>query len=267
MQIAQVAELAHQVAQGGIDGLDMEFQVDLGVVVGMSLDRDEAKRRLADKDALKESLVENLCAYLAELNDDDVGSLITGYRLTRASEGAGGEEIRLTALNNMETLADSEFENYDFGDGVQISDHGRWDKTDPKDWIKKAYAVFEGDAAEDGSHSLSFHVRFADDGGVSEAYTLECEKGLEIGRRVLPCVRVEYHPAFWGGDFDGVGQFVLIPLRDVAAFAMGSSRNDAVEMAFRKQTNQDSVHIIHYSLDELYDQHGKPILRGKSGQR
>lgn len=266
MQIAQVAELAKQAAQGGIDGMDMEFRVDLGVVVGLSFDREEAKRLLTDKDALKEALVENLCAYLAELNDDDVGSLITGYRLTRATEGAGGEDTRLAALNNREALADAEFENYDFGDGVQITDHGRWDKSDPKDWIKKAYAVFEGDAAEDDTHMLSFHVRFDDDGGVSEAYALECEKGQEIGRRVLPCVRVEYDPAFWGGDFDGVGQFVLIPLRDVVAFAMVTSRNDAVEKAFRKLTNQDSVHIIHYSLDELYDQCGEPFLRGKSGQ-
>lgn len=159
-----------------------------------------------------------------------------------------------------ESMADTLFEHYDFGDGVQVLDHGRWDISDPLDFIKIAYVEYQDDAPNASSHKISFHVGFTERGTAREAYALDCEKGQEIGVRLVPCVQVEYDSAFWGGDYDGVGKFVLIPLSLIGEYAMQSpDGNDGVELAFTKITTLDSVHIIHYTLDELYDQDGTPL--------
>ena len=70
-------------------------------------------------------------------------------------------------------------------------------------------------------------------------------------------VKVEYDPVFFGGEYSGVGTFVLIPLSLVVAAA--AECDDYVELAFRKHTKLDSMHIIHYTLDEQYDENGKLI--------
>lgn len=159
-----------------------------------------------------------------------------------------------------ESMADALFEHYDFGDGVQVLDHGRWDTRDPLDFTKTVYVEYQDDAPNANSHKVSFHVRFTWCGAAREAYALECENGREIGVRLVPCVRVEYDSAFWGGDYDGVGDSVLIPLSLIGECAMQDpDGDDGVELAFTKITTLDSVHIIHYTLDELYDQEGNPL--------
>lgn len=84
---------------------------------------------------------------------------------------------------SLEVLADREFELYDFGEGVMVLDHGRWNTSDPRDYTKIAYVEFEDDAPEADSHKVSFHVRFDAAGKVTVAYALECDKGQEIGQR------------------------------------------------------------------------------------
>lgn len=57
-------------------------------------------------------------------------------------------------------------------------------------------------------------------------------------------IQVEYDLQFWGGDYSGVGQFAYVPATLVDELG--------VEEAFQAHTGIDPVHIVHYSLDELY---------------
>lgn len=68
-------------------------------------------------------------------------------------------------------------------------------------------------------------------------------------------VRVEYDPLYTGGDYSGTGQFAYLPMDLVEAFAKEDQGGDGVELAFAKMTKLDSMHIVHYSLDERYNQH------------
>ena len=84
-----------------------------------------------------------------------------------------------------EEAAQRAFDRYDFGDGIQILDHKRW-QTDEScgqdDWIKVAYAQFHNDPDGDPSRKISFHVRF--DKGTDRlvgAYAYLCDSGEEIG--------------------------------------------------------------------------------------
>jgi hypothetical protein len=73
-------------------------------------------------------------------------------------------------------------------------------------------------------------------------------------------IRVEYDPLYIGGDYNGVGRFVLIPLSLVDDYAKADpDGDDGVELAFTKITKQDCTHIVHYTLDELYNQDGELI--------
>lgn len=168
-------------------------------------------------------------------------------------EGAG-------TVIDRESMADALFEHYDFGDGVQVLDHGRWNTSDPLDFFKTVYVEYQDDAPDADSRKVSFHVRFTERGAALETYALECDSGQVIGVPVVPCVRVEYDPSFWGGDYDGVGQFVHIPLSLIEECALQDpDGDDGVELAFTKCTTQDCIHIIHYTPDELYDQRGNPL--------
>ncbi len=65
-------------------------------------------------------------------------------------------------------------------------------------------------------------------------------------------VRVEYDEEFFGGDYSGVGNFAFVNLIDING--LGS-----VETAFKQTTGIETIHIIHYSEDELYDVNGNLI--------
>lgn len=75
----------------------------------------------------------------------------------------------------------------------------------------------------------------------------------------IPHIKVEYDPLYTGGDYAGTGQFVLIPLSVIEASKAETSADDVVGLAFRKHTKQDSMHIIHYTMDEVYNQAGELI--------
>jgi hypothetical protein len=63
-------------------------------------------------------------------------------------------------------------------------------------------------------------------------------------------IRVEYDEDFFGGNYSKTGSFALVKLVDVNS--LGS-----VEAAFKASTGIETIHIIHYSLDELYDADGE----------
>ena len=62
-------------------------------------------------------------------------------------------------------------------------------------------------------------------------------------------VQVEWDPYFYGGDYNGVGSFAYIPYNE-------NMTDEDLESAFEKHTGRSKTHIIHYSFDELYDEHG-----------
>ncbi len=66
--------------------------------------------------------------------------------------------------------------------------------------------------------------------------------------------RVEYDPKFFGIDYDGVGQFVLIRHDKIEDFG-------SLESAFEHQTGLLRCNIIHYCMDDIYDQYGDEIGR------
>jgi hypothetical protein len=70
-----------------------------------------------------------------------------------------------------------------------------------------------------------------------------------------PRVRFEYDLNYRGGDYRGVGAFVYVPLAVVESFEHDP---DADRKAFYRHTGHDPIHIVHYSLDELWDSNGEP---------
>lgn len=89
---------------------------------------------------------------------------------------------------------------------------------------------------------LEVGVPFA--GWISEAYINEAP-GYEHDR---PYVQFEFDRKYYGGDYSRTGEFAYVP----------SSLCDELghEAAFTAQTGLDSVHLIHYSPDELYTASG-----------
>lgn len=82
-------------------------------------------------------------------------------------------------------LAEAEFVAYEFGEGVQVLDHYRWDTSDPADHTKIAFLQYDDDKPDADSHKVTFHVRFNPDGSVSDAYALEVQSGNHIGKRYV----------------------------------------------------------------------------------
>jgi hypothetical protein len=58
-------------------------------------------------------------------------------------------------------------------------------------------------------------------------------------------ITVEYDLNFYGGDYAGQGEFVEIAVNDG-----NFDEDEAIELAFEKQTGYSSQHIISYNLLE-----------------
>lgn len=69
-----------------------------------------------------------------------------------------------------------------------------------------------------------------------------------------PHVRFEYDPEFTGGEYEGTGRFALVRYARV--------QESGPEAAFTEATGLDAVHVVHYTLDELYDASGEPVEDG-----
>lgn len=74
--------------------------------------------------------------------------------------------------------ADSQFENYNFGEGVTIVDSEGWNNDGSNDYIRVAYAEIE---ENEDTTKISFHVEFDLTGNVVDSYAYVCESGVEIG--------------------------------------------------------------------------------------
>lgn len=86
-------------------------------------------------------------------------------------------------LGQLESQANEEFENYNFGNGATVVDHDDWDTSDPRDLMKIAYVSFADDDPEDDSLKISFHVRFDEKGQIDDVYGLSTGNGCKVGCR------------------------------------------------------------------------------------
>lgn len=75
----------------------------------------------------------------------------------------------------------------------------------------------------------------------------------------IPHIAVEYDPYYTGGAHEGDSQIALIPLAVIEAVKPETSEDDAVELAFRKITHMDSMHIVRYAVGSTYNQAGELI--------
>jgi len=64
-------------------------------------------------------------------------------------------------------------------------------------------------------------------------------------------IQFEYDLEFHGGDYDKVGEYAYVPIELIEK--MGE------EEAFEKVTGINAVHIIFYTMDEVYDAKGNQI--------
>ena len=67
-----------------------------------------------------------------------------------------------------------------------------------------------------------------------------------------PHFQVEYDSNYYGGDYDKVGKFVYIPMDLIDVYG-------SPERAFEKVTGKDSVHIVNFTIDEIYDSEGNEL--------
>lgn len=93
--------------------------------------------------------------------------------------GATESEADLNEDAQREALADELFEEYDFGDGVEVVAHDSWNTEDSDDLTKIVYVRFDDDPPDADSHKLSFHVRF--ENGEVDAYALDMRTGNDVG--------------------------------------------------------------------------------------
>ena len=105
--------------------------------------------------------------------------------LTRSAEDQDNQRKMVNAqqMEQREALADAEFAQYQFGEGITVSESDNWDKNDVADFTKIVYITCDDDAPDADSERVSFHVRFNADGIVDDAYGLLMRNGGDIGTR------------------------------------------------------------------------------------
>lgn len=81
----------------------------------------------------------------------------------------------------------------------------------------------------------------------------ECPKCGALCQPEEEHIRVEFDRNYFGGDYRGVGEFVLIPVGEISIGANG------VKRAFEKRTGLPRQNIIHYTMDERFDADGDPL--------
>lgn len=82
-------------------------------------------------------------------------------------------------LSRRQEVADYLLARYPFGPSLRCLEAGRWDISVPDDLTQ--VLTLEQVGQTDETLQVSFHVRFAADGGVGEAYALDMASGNEIG--------------------------------------------------------------------------------------
>ena len=90
----------------------------------------------------------------------------------------------MSILNDKHKAAEDAWTNYDFGD-LWVTDSGGFDTSDKLDFTRIAYLKESG---AETSLKVSFHVRFNEQGFVTEVYALDVGSGNYVG--IDPIARV-----------------------------------------------------------------------------
>ena len=86
-----------------------------------------------------------------------------------------------------EEVAQTAYENYNFGEGVTVVDDDGWESDGTSDFLKKVYVEFD-DAPSESSHTVSFHAKFKDKNSLEleDVYGILVSNGTDIGTWVQP---------------------------------------------------------------------------------
>ena len=81
-----------------------------------------------------------------------------------------------------EEIAQTAYENYNFGEGVTVVDDDGWESDGTSDFLKRVYVEFD-DAPSESSHTVSFHAKFKDKDSteLEDVYGLLMSNGSDIG--------------------------------------------------------------------------------------
>lgn len=81
-----------------------------------------------------------------------------------------------------ESLAEAEFEAYDFGEGITVESYDGWSRSG-NEWTRVVYAKYSEDHPERETHRIRFYVRFATAATLDDVFARECDCGGDIGTR------------------------------------------------------------------------------------
>ena len=116
------------------------------------------------------------------------------------------------------------------------------------DWLAENRAKLEDQLVSEGNETLMTFAQM--DGVLKEDDDPEPH---DPDGAAEPFVQVEYDKAFHGGGYSDVGAFAYVPL------SLIRQMNNDVEAAFTAHTGISSTHIVHYTLDELYNANGERL--------
>lgn len=110
----------------------------------------------------------------------------------------------------MQQLAATAWEGYDFGDN-RVTDSEGWDTSDPLDVTRITYLEPSNEDAD--SFRVSFHVRFNEQGYVTEVYALDIASGGYVGTDPVVRVQIGAEGRVWDIDPRGLSKdsgFVIL---------------------------------------------------------
>jgi hypothetical protein len=111
----------------------------------------------------------------------------------------------------MQQLASTAWQGYDFGSNRVVDSDG-WDTSDPLDVTRMTYLEPENEDAD--SFRVSFHVRFNEQGYVTEVYALDMASGGYVGTDPVVRVQIGTEGRVWDidtGKFSrGSGYVILV---------------------------------------------------------
>lgn len=138
-----------------------------------------------------------------------------------------------------------------------------------KDRIKRHMQDIANKDREDEGIKEILSVNFGSDAaispfvGVREDLLFEASEHFRKQLRPIAAddaeyFKVEYHPDYWGGDYSDTGHDVFLAFAHLEQLAklvplMADDDDLLVKLLFKVITNEDPVHIIHYTMDEVYD--------------
>lgn len=111
--------------------------------------------------------------------------------------------------------------------------------------------------------NLCYAANHANEKGARYEYDPTIKRWIKTATFPEAYFQVEYDLNYWGGDYNKVGEFFLVPQSVVDAIQAGNVGNyyddESLPAAFTQVTGWDHHHVINYNLDELKDHNGEAL--------